>query len=411
MPAPPAFTPFEPAFAPPGLPRGAAEWEEAIRDGLHRAVRRQLMSDVPVGTLLSGGVDSTVVTALMRDGLPGPPQAFAIGFADDDDGGELAVARQAAVALGVPLHEVSVHEREYREAWLAAEARSGEPIANSGAMMLGLLCRAAGRTHKVVLSGQGADEPLGGYPRHAGERWYPLARRLRPLLGLLPERMAASDRVARMRRLAGTPVEAARFAGLLAVFPPAEAARLVREEVDPDQLVDPVRRWLPMAPEGDSLNRLLFVDARLSLADDLLTVADHVAMASSVELRVPFLDLELMALLERMPGRYKVSALGERKWLYRRAVRPLLPPVVRDALTGWRGRVGRKLGFTTPLDAWFGAGAAEDPAALLLGPDARLPAFLNPDALEREVAMARRRPRTRQIMALAVLESWLRGVA
>jgi hypothetical protein len=223
--------------------------------------------------------------------------------------------------------------------------------------------------------------------------------------------MAASDRVARMRRLAGTPVEAARFAGLLAVFPPAEAARLVREEVDPDQLVDPVRRWLPMAPEGDSLNRLLFVDARLSLADDLLTVADHVAMASSVELRVPFLDLELMALLERMPGRYKVSALGERKWLYRRAVRPLLPPVVRDALTGWRGRVGRKLGFTTPLDAWFGAGAAEDPAALLLGPDARLPAFLNPDALEREVAMARRRPRTRQIMALAVLESWLRGVA
>lgn len=410
MPAPPAFDPVEPAFAPTVLPASALEWEEAIRDGLAQAVRRQLMSDVPVGTLLSGGVDSTVVTALMRDGLAEPPQAFAIGFADDADGGELAVARRAARALGVPLEEVTVREREYRDAWLAAEARSGEPIANSGAMMLGLLCRAAGRTHKVVLSGQGADEPLGGYPRHAGERWYPIARRLRPLLDLLPERLASSDRIARMRRLAGTREEARRFAGLLAVFAPAEAARLVGGDVDPDRLVDPVRRWLSRAPQGDSLNRLLFVDARLSLADDLLTVADHVAMAGSVELRVPFLDLELMALLERMPGRYKVSPLGERKWLYRRAVRPLLPPVLRDALTGWRGRVGRKLGFTTPLDSWFGTGA-EDVGTLLMGRDARLPDFLDSAMLEREVASARGRPRTRQIMALAVLESWLRGVA
>ena len=410
--APPAFQAFQPAFLPATLPSGAHAWEAAIRDGLAQAVRRQLMSDVPVGTLLSGGVDSTVVTALMRDGLADPPQAFAIGFADDPGGGELAVARRAAGALGVPLEAVTVREDEYRDAWLAAAGRAGEPIANSGAMMLGLLCRVAGRTHKVVLSGQGADEPLGGYPRHAGERWYPLARRMRLLLNHLPDRLAAADRVERMRRLAGTPDESRRFAGLLAVFAPVEAARLVRGQVDPDRLVDPVRRWLPSAPEGDSLNRLLYVDARLSLADDLLTVADHVAMAGSVELRVPFLDLELLALLERMPGRYKVSAFGERKWLYRRAVRPLLPPAVREALTGWRGRTGRKLGFTTPLDNWFGAGHAADTRTRLTGPGARLPEFLDPDMLRKEIAAAEEgRPRARQLMALSVLESWLRGVA
>lgn len=410
--APPDFRRFQPAFTPVTLPSSAQDWETAIREGLAAAVRRQLMSDVPVGTLLSGGVDSTVVTALMREGLDGPPQAFAIGFADDPGGGELAAARRAAAALGVPLEEVSVREDEYREAWLAAVRRAGEPVANSGAMMLGLLCRVAGRTHKVVLSGQGADEPLGGYPRHAGERWYPIARRMRPLLDHLPDRFATADRVERMRRLAGTPDESRRFAGLLAVFAPDAAARLVRGQVDPDRLIDPVRRWLPSAPEGDSLNRLLYVDARLSLADDLLTVADHVAMAGSVELRVPFLDLELLALLERMPGRYKVSLLGERKWLYRQAVRPLLPGPVRNVLTGWRERTGRKLGFTTPLDSWFGTGSAADVRARLTGPGARLPDFLDADMLGREVAAAAGgRPRTRQLMALSVLEAWLQGAA
>ena len=407
----PAFRPFTPRFAPAVLPAREGEWKEAVRSQLQAAVRRQLMSDVPVGSLLSGGVDSTVVTRIMRDNLSEPPQAFAIGFEQDQDGGELAVARRAALALGVPLQEITAREHEYRRDWPLEAGRMGEPVANSGAMLVEMLCRTVSQTHKVVLSGQGADEPLGGYSRHTGERWYPISRHFQGVLARLPEGIAQSDRVSRMRRVAAESDEARRFTQILSVFAPREAVELTGHRIDPDALVDPVRRWLPDSNGRDTLNRLLFVDARLSLADDLLIVADHMAMAHSVELRVPFLDLEFLALLERMPSRYKVSMLGERKWLYREAVTPLVPKQLRRALVGWQGRVGRKLGFTTPLDQWFGSWIDAAGAEYLVGPDARLPGFVSPSALQSELELARRpdRRRVRQIMTLFVLESWLRG--
>jgi asparagine synthase (glutamine-hydrolysing) len=175
--------------------------------------------------------------------------------------------------------------------------------------------------------------------------------------------------------------------------------------------VAPVRRWLPDATDQDSLNRLLRTDARLSLADDLLTVADRVSMRSSVELRVPFLDLELLALVERMPSRYKVSALGERKWLYRRAIGPLLPAALRGDLVGPRARLGRKLGFSTPIDRWFGRWVHGEAESYLTGHDALLPDLVSRHALRSLLDDARGRglPRSRQLMSLYVLECWLRA--
>src|SRR5438309_4822912 len=412
LPAEPTFQRFEARCAPTTIPRTGGEWMEALRGGIRAAVRRQLMADVPVGSLLSGGVDSTVVTGLMKAGLPQPPQAFAVGFAGERDG-ELAMARVAAVGLGVPLREVQVSAADYVRAWLEQVATLGEPIANTGILLVGLLCRDVRKTHKVVLTGQGADEPLGGYPRHAAERLFPFARLLRPLLGLLPEGAVASDRMARMRRVAGEPDRALRFAEILAVFSPREAAALTGHGLPAEQLAAPVRHWLEPHDDGDSLNALLRVYARLSLADDLLIVADHMSMAASVELRVPFLDLELLALIERMPSRYKVSVLGERKWLYRRAARDLLPPELRSLLLGWRARTGRKLGFTTPVDQWFARWMTQEADAFLTGPSAMLPQVTGGGGagVGRYLAEVRRRGlvRPRQVMALFVLESWLRG--
>jgi asparagine synthase (glutamine-hydrolysing) len=252
---------------------------------------------------------------------------------------------------------------------------------------------------------------LGGYPRHVAERWYPFARHLGGLLRLLPEQITASDRLLRVRRLVAEPDRAARFTELLAVFSPAEAIRLTRLNLDPESLSAPVRRWLEPQAEVDSVNALLRVDARLSLADDLLIVADAMSMAASVELRVPFLDLELLALLEAMPSRFKISRLGERKWLYRRAVAPLLPNTIQSALVGWRARTGRKLGFTTPLDAWYAAWLQREATTYLTGDDARLPMFVDPHQIGRIIAEARRASarRHRQVLALFVLETWLRS--
>src|SRR4029077_2943 len=152
-----------------------------------------------------------------------------------------------------------------------------------------------------------------------------------------------------------------------------EAVTLTRHAVDPEALAETVRPRVAAGRDGDAVSRLLFVDARLSLADDLLIVGDHMSMASSVELRVPFLDLEFLALVERMPSEYKISRLGGRKWLYRSAVDVLLPRELRSGLTGWRARLGRKLGFSTPLDAWFRTWLAADAEPFLLGPEARTP--------------------------------------
>ncbi len=410
-PARPAFQPFEAQFAPASVPKTTAEWEEALRGGLARAIRRQLMSDVPVGSLLSGGVDSTLITQVMCEALPEPPAAFGVGFSDNPEFDELAAARRAARALGVPFTEVAIAEHEYLAEWARQVARLGEPIANSSTLMVGILCRTVGRSRKVVLTGQGADEPLGGYPRHAAERMHPIARLAAPLLDHLPERLLSSDRVARLRRTSRMSDEARRFAETLAVFGLDEAVTMTRHQLDPSILADPVRRWLPAGENGDAVNRLLVVDARLSLADDLLIVGDHMSMASSVELRVPFLDLEFLSLVERMPSRYKISRFGERKWLYRRAVQDLLPSELRPALTGWRGRLGRKLGFSTPLDAWFKAWVARDAQGFLLGSDACSPNYLSGDGIRQLLTDVRDfgRPRSRQLMSLYVLEGWLRG--
>jgi len=411
LPDEPVFAAFETRFTPAALPQTRGEWEEALRAGLTAAVRRQLMSDVPVGSLLSGGVDSTVVTRIMRDALDTAPAAFAIGFTGQRDLDELAAARRAAEVLQVPLTEVAVTEADYLAAWPRQVTALAEPIANSSALLLGLLCGAVKGKRKVVLTGQGADEPLGGYPRHVAARFYPLARALRPVLRAVPEQWLASDRVSRLRRIADTPEEASRFVETLAVFSPAEAVALTGHRSQLAALVEPVRKWLPAPNGGDAVNRLLIVDARLSLADDLLIIADHTSMASGVELRVPFLDLEFLALIEHMPGEYKISRLGERKWLYRAAVEQLVPAALRPALTGWKGRTGRKLGFSTPLDTWFGKWRARDAEQFLLGPGAVAPHYLAGDAVRGLLKDATHGslPRERQLMSLYVLESWLRG--
>ncbi len=411
VPDAPSFEAFRADFAPASLPRTEGEWREAIRQELGQAVQNQLMSDVPLGSLLSGGVDSTVVTRLMRDHLPEPPQAFAIGFQGAVAIDELATARRAAHALGVPLTEVAVPQDNYLQAWAAQAGALGEPIANTGLLLVGLLCETVRRSRKVVLSGQGADEPLGGYPRHAAERLYPLARRLRAVLGALPERTMTSDRLARMRRVAAASDDARRFTEILAAFGPQEAVAMTAHSLDPDALAEPVRRWLRDTPEADSVNRLLLVDARLSLADDLLIVADHMSMASSVELRVPFLDLPLVSLVEHMPSQYKISRLGERKWLYRQAVRDLVPASVSSSLTGWRSRVGRKAGFSTPLDQWMRQWLHAEAEDFLLGSKAVLPGYLRGEAVRDVIRAARDRgkPRTRQLISLYTLETWLRA--
>jgi asparagine synthase (glutamine-hydrolysing) len=381
-------------------PTSARDWQEALIAELDAAVKRQLMADVPVASLLSGGVDSTLVTRMMARHLSYRPHAFGIGFRSDGEESEAVSASLAARELGVPHTSVLTEDDAYIAAWPAAVRRIGEPIANPGALLVHLLCEQVGRSHKVVLTGQGADEPLGGYPRHTAERLHLIGRHAPLLSRGVARLLLGGESAERLNRVLAAADRVERYVQIFSLLPTTTVDALVPNGPGADELARAsVTRWVE--GDTDTLNELLRIDARMSLADNLLLVADHFSMTSSVELRVPFLDLELVELVERMPSRFKVSLLGDRKWLYRRAAVRQLPLGVRKRLSGPIVRLRRKRGFETPLEAWFES--ERGPLALAaswLEPLSHLEGFDTAAVQNHDVRFARQR------MALFSLARW-----
>jgi len=354
----PRFHSFTSEVRSSAEPRNRADWQEALASGLDEAVARQLMADVPVASLLSGGVDSTLVTQMMARHLPYAPHTYGIGFPSAGHLNEALAARRAAETLGVPHHSILVDDEDFLRRWPDMFSYVGEPVANVGGLLVQLLCEEAGRDHKVVLTGQGADEPLGGYPRHVVERVHGMTLGLPVPVPARVGRLLGEDNADRLRRALLATDRIDRYVETFSVLPPGEVDELVATGSNPARELAraAVERWIEPQQPRDTLNELLRVDARMSLADDLLLIADHFSMRASVELRVPFLDLEFLELVERMPSRYKVSAWGARKWLYRRTVARELPTQIRSQLAGRRSGFGRKRGFNAPVTAWFDSG-------------------------------------------------------
>lgn len=407
----PEFRSYQTAIGSTAVPRGRAEWKEALVGTLEHAVQRQLMSDVPVGSLLSGGVDSSLVTAMMDRHLPYHPQCFGVGFRSHGKASEIAAGQISAEALGVPYESTWVDDADYLAGWPSAFAEVGEPIANSGGLLVYHLCRLVARSHKVVLSGQGADEPLGGYPRHMAARLWSVGRLAPRFSAWVTERFFGGEAGHRLTRVlrAQNPID--RYLEILSVASPESVDALAPGGTGARDLGQAaIRRWATESAEDD-LNALLRLDARLSLADDLLTVADHFSMRASVELRVPFLDLEFLELVERMPSRYKVSRLGERKWLYREAAANYLPPRLARRLCGLKARLGRKTGFTTPADRWFARtdGPLGDVHSWTRPLIAR--GLVNQGSLDAVATADRSTGRQRELLTLYSLSRWVDALA
>jgi asparagine synthetase B (glutamine-hydrolysing) len=236
------------------------------------------------------------------------------------------------------------------------------------------------------------------------ERLYEIGRHAPSLSAAIAQRVIGSDAGDRLLRVLHERDRATRYAEILTVLPAEEVDAIVPGGTPAAELArNAVARWMPVEAGRDSVNGLLTVDARMSLADDLLLVADHFSMAASVELRVPFLDLALLELLDRMPSRYKVSWTGRRKWLYRRAALAKLPAAVSRSLGGARSEHGRKVGFKTPVDRWFGADSTLDPAwsEQLVNITA-----LDAPRARRSYTSSRDPKRVRQQLALYALAKW-----
>jgi asparagine synthase (glutamine-hydrolysing) len=320
----------------------------ALKTALGTAVDRCLVADVPVGAYLSGGLDSSLIVALVSRSRPAEPvQTFSAGFGDPRFD-ELPHARRVSQLLGTSHHEVKVSAEDFLSLWEPLTWHRDGPISEASDVAVYRLAELASDHVKVVLSGEGSDELFAGYPKNrfagltsaAGLVPQGLRRRLlsaveRTLpVGLSRPRIAV--------RALTEQTEAERMEAWFAPFLTRERAALLGGAYDHDRY----QRW---PAKAGALSRMLAGDVMGWLPDNLLERGDRMSMAASVELRPPFLDVDVVNLAFSLPPRMKVRS-GDGKWVVRQLARQLLPPDIVDR---------PKAGFRVPLDLWFRTGLRE----------------------------------------------------
>ena len=375
-----------------------------LRHELAAAVERQMVSDVPVGVMLSGGIDSTTVATIMSEVAHEPIQSFTVGFEGDFSMNELEPARQTAARLGLSHHEVVLSSVDFADSLPSSIWHLEEPIATTSALAFHKICELARQHVKVVLTGQGADEPFAGYPRYLGERYGWIYRGVpqllrRALLLPLAESLPRNEQLKRAARSLGSYDEVERLGRIYTVLEDDLRSELfVNGAFDNDDLSAAIRRWHGDAAKLDSLGKMLYVDARLSLADNLLLYADKMAMAVSLEARVPFLDLELMALAEAIPAKFKIRKLKQ-KVILKQAMTEWLPAEVLQR---------KKVGFGTPVDEWMRSEMRSLIEERLLDPASACRMYFRADVIDRMIREHRhgRHDHKRALFSLLSFELW-----
>jgi asparagine synthase (glutamine-hydrolysing) len=334
----------------------AGEWQEAIRAKLSETVRLHLLADVPVGALLSGGVDSSVVVAHGAGQTHGPLQTFSMGF-DETGFSELPHARQVAQRFGTR-HQEEIVTPDAIGLLDELTHYYDEPFADSSAIPTYLLCRLASRSVKVVLSGDGGDEAFGGYARYAHDlreanlrRWLPRWFRRSGLAALarawpkadwLPRPLRAKTMLTNLSLSPG-----AAYANTLALCRPPLRRRLLEPALaaalNGHQPEKGVQAAYEAANASDPLAGMIAADIATILPDDFLVKTDRASMAHGLELRPPLLDHEFLELSARIPSRFKIHR-GQTMWIFKETYGRELPPEVL-----WRA----KHGFEIPIDAWL----------------------------------------------------------
>ncbi len=378
----------------------AAELRERLRD----SVRAHLIADVPVGVLLSGGIDSCMLTALAAEEGSGPVSTFTIGF-DERHFDEREPARLVAERYGTNHHEI-VLRPDAVELLPALAETYDEPFSDGSAIPTYLVSQLARQHVKVVLSGEGGDELFGGYNYYVGHRLAPIiapgAAALRPLIELLPTSMAKSStfdhRAKRFARSARLPT-LERHLQWKTITPAEEREELILpERRGPNDLIDLLSTRFSQSVGADDLARVMDVDIGIFLVDDMLVRTDRASMAHSLEVRVPLLDSVVGELALALPSRLKVRGFSKKR-LLKRAVAPLVPASILSA---------EKRGFSMPLAAWLRGELRPLMQEILSPSNLRRQGFFQPEVVGRLIDehLAGRADHHRKIWALLIFSLW-----
>jgi asparagine synthase (glutamine-hydrolysing) len=397
----------------PDHSRNENDWTEELRDRLRDAVDIHMVADVPVGAFLSGGLDSGMVVALMARASTEPVRTFTVGFATDAGAfDEREPARAVAQRYGT-IHEECLLEPDVAEILPRIVHAFDEPFADSSAIPNWLICRETARHVKVALSGLGGDELFGGYERYVGLQSGELYQKVPR-----PVRLAISRLVRDLPNGSGTSYgrdRLKRFVAASELSPAGRYRSFIAAFGNVDDILHPdlrallnhrMSRYQQVISElaiREALDVGLFTDLYLYLPDDLLTLTDRVSMAHSLEIRVPFLDHELVEFVARMPGHLKVRGL-QKKFLFRKAVAPWVPE-------GHLHR--RKQGFSIPLGAWLKGPLKPMLSDLVESRESRESPWLNHTAVRKlvEEHLAGKQNHEIRLWAIICFQEWKRQYA
>ena len=326
------------------------EWVNRISDTFHNSVEAHKIADVEVGSFLSSGVDSSYVAAIAD-----VDKTFTVGFGTDEKYNEIGWAKNFSEAIGKENTSKVITPEEYWNSLSMIQYHMDEPLADPSAIALYFVCNIASEKLKVVLSGEGADEIFGGYNVYSdpnGTFYDRLPRALKRSIGALASKLPAKRGVNFFVRK-GKDVEE-RFIGNAYMFKPEERKNLLRIKTDAPDPTDITKPFYNNVKKKDDVTKMQYLDLHMWMAGDILLKADKMSMANSLELRVPFLDKEVMALAEKIPTKYRVThdkGTDETKYITKYAMRLAAKKDTPEQTAKTAAK--KKLGFPVPIRVWL----------------------------------------------------------
>ena len=397
-------------FAP--KPFSPAPTDQEAREELlaiyKRAIKRHLLSDVPVGLLLSGGIDSGLLLGLMNlYGNDWPTYTVGYGKSFSDD--ELVDAARTAQIFSAENLSVELTREAFENSLAKIISCLEEPIASSSIVPMYFVCQRARQDVKVVLVGQGPDELFGGYPRHLGVRygeyWRALPASVRYAVSTCINALPRNETLKRGVYSLNTPERLKRYQNIFSLMPGTVIDGLFQDGSLPPNAGDAVLKcWADLEPlmeHTDELGGFQFLEIRSSLPDELLMYGDKLSMAHGLEARVPYLDREIVEYVERLDASFKVRN-GVRKWLHRGVCQDFLPKEIMRR---------KKRGFAVNVvDSWFQGSLNSKMENILLDDHSVMYRQLDPDAVRRlyREHVAKKKDNHKVLFSLVVFEQWLR---